>query len=350
MTVYNDELDLLKEAPEGQLNEQNRKKYDTAYRLFLSEKDEYVPETHIGMYSLFRNPENSAVYMGEEHCQSIRIKTYKACMELFKKYSTQSFCDFFNYNTKALTEIGANYFSTHEKMAAIAELIQAFPNSSIENKTATVSISFGIDKYILKKYIECLRNGDDFWRDPPNCVINRQKQEARKKDFIMFGQDKIKIDYRNSVYMPKNPLYCRFLDWCKIQEIEPYEGILMAIDYLLELHPADELEPVAMYDKISDIDIPIYAKPHNVSKRIERSVVFSGQLFSQAGKIIERYNREPKNAARKLDFDLYCNNALSLLNRSMDIEYSDPDLYEEQVQFEEASQYNKQLLTDSESE
>lgn len=323
-------------------DEENR--FDTKYRLFLSEKDEYVPNTHIGMYSLFRTPENTSVYINESLCQSIRYKTYSETLELFKKYDSPDYRLFFTYNAEALTKLGKNYFATHDKIAPIAELVECFTESVKINDVWAYAVSYGIDKLVLKTYLDCLRNGTDFWESPPISVIKRKKVEAMKRDFVLFGEDEVQMDYWNSIHMPRNPLYHRFLDWCKIQKIEPNEGMMMAIDCLMNAIPASELENLTEYDKLSELDVPIYGKPREYSNLVKRNVIYSGKLCKIADSIIERYNREPKNASKKIDFDLYCNNALYMLNQSMDIYYRDPDLYAEEVALAEAEEYNRKLF------
>lgn len=319
-----------------------KKEYDTKYRLFLSEKDEYVPKTHIGMYSLFRNPDNTSIYMSESSCQTIRYKTYNAVMELFQKYESPNFCSFFTYNAEILTKLGRNYFATQDKIAAIAELIECFSEKvSVPNSNPAIAISFGIEKLTLKYYLESLRNGTDFWAKPPISVVKRKKVEAMKRDFIVFDEDETQMDYWNSIHMPRNALYHRFLDWCKLQGIEEYEGMQMAIECLLYAYPADELAPITEYDYIDELDVPLYAMPRENAKRIERTVTFSGKICALADKIIQRYNRDPENIAKRIDFDLYCNNALHMLNQSMDLEYRNPELYAEQLEFEEAKKYNE---------
>lgn len=318
--------------------------FDTKYKLFLTEKDEYVPATHVGMYSLFRNPENTSVYMSESVCQSIRYKTYTKTMELFKKYQTPSFCTFFNYNSDILTALGVNYFATSDKFAPIAELVECFPQKVETDSVPAQAISFGIDKIVLKEYLKSLHDGTDFWSSPPISVMKRKKLQQQKRDFIMFDGDDTQLDYWSSIHMPRNPLYHRFLDWCKLQGIESYEGMLMAIEMLLYAYPLEDLKDLTEYDYIDELDVPLYAKPRELSKKIERTVIFSGQICSLADKIIERYNREPKNIAKRIDFDLYCNNALYLLNQNMDIEYRDPALYDETAMMDESEAYNKELL------
>lgn len=310
----------------------------------MSEKDEYVPDTHIGMYSLFRTPENTSVYMSESLCQSIRHKTYTETLELFKKYDSPDYRLFFNYNGEALVKLGKNYFATHDKIAPIAELIECFTISIKLDDVWAYSISYGLDKLVLKSYLDCLRNGEDFWKAPPISVMKRKKVEAAKRDFILFGEEEIKMDYWSSIHMPRNPLYHRFLDWCHIQNIEPHEGMLMAIDCLLNAIPAGNLASMTDYDQIGELDIPIYAKPRTTSTLIKRTVQFSGKICSIADKIISRYNRDPKNVGKQIDFDLYCNNALHTLNQSMDLYYRDPELYEEELELKEAEEYNMKLL------
>lgn len=324
-------------------------KVETKYRLFLSEKDEYVPSTHIGMYSLFRNPENTSVYMSESRCQSMRYKTYSKTMELFKKYRTLSFCTFFNYNADILTKLGVNYFATHDKFAPIAELVESFPHKIETTPVPSQAISFGIDRMVLKSYLESLRKGTNFWTAPPISVIKRKKVQLEKRDFVLFDEEETKMDYWKSIHMPRNPLYNRFLDWCEIQGIQAHEGMLMAIDELLKSHPADGLKDLTEYDYIAELDVPLYAKPRERSKRVEMPVEFSGKLYSEAEAIIERYNREPKNSAKKINFDVYCNNALFLMNSNMDLQYRNPNLYDEETMLGEAESYNMELLRKTET-
>lgn len=331
-----DEFSTTKELEDGP--------FETKHRLFLSEKDEYVPSTHIGMYSLFRNPDNTTVYMSESLCQSIRYKTYSETLELFKKYESHDYRLFFTYNAEALTKLGKNYFSTHDKIAPIAELVECFTKSIKVKDVWAYAVCYGIDKLVLKTYLECLRTGKDFWESPPISVIKRKKTEAKKRDFILFNSDEIQMDYWNSIHMPRNSLYHRFLDWCKLQKLEPYEGMLMAIECMMDTLPPTELAALTEYDRLGDLDVPIYAKPRNHLNMVKREVMFSGKLHQIAESIIERYNREPKNTAKRIDFDLYCNNALHMLNQSMDVYYRDPELYEEQLALEEAEQYNQKLF------
>lgn len=324
--------------------EEQKQSFDTRYKLFLSEKDEYVPSTHLGMYSLFRNPENKSVYMSESWCQSIRHKTYTSVMELFKKYKTPSFCTFFNYNTDILTKLGVNYFETHNKFAPIAELVEAFPHQTETNSVPAQAISFGIEKLTLKKYLESLRNGTDFWMDPPISVIKRKKLQQEKRDFIMFGEEATQMNYWQRIHMPQNPLYKQFVDWCRLQHLRLAEGMLMAIECLLQARPAEGLKDITEYDYIDELDVPLYAKPRESASRIKREVLLSGKICAIADKIIERYNRDPKNIAKRIDFNLYCNNALHLLNQNMDLQYRDPTVYEEKVMLDETEAYNNKLL------
>lgn len=348
LTLISDEKRNGLPKIEGEIEKQE---YDTTYRLFLSEKDEYVPASHVGMYSLFRNPDNSSVYMSEANCQSIRRKTYNSTMELFHKYESPNYCDFFNYNTDILTKLGRNYFSAQDKFAPIAELVECFAEKvSILNSTPAIAISYGIEKVTLKYYLESFRKKTDFWSRPPASVVKRKKLEAKKRDFIIFDETEMQMDYLNSIHLPRNPLYHRFLDWCRLQGLEAYEGMQMAMECLLDTHPAEELQDITEYDYISELDVPLYAKPRGVAKKVERTVVFSGKLCALSEKIIERYNRDPENAAKRIDFDLYCNNALHMLNQSMDLQYRDPDLYAEEIEFEEAKRYNTALVKQEERE
>lgn len=296
----------------------------------LSARDEYIPKTHIGMYSIFRNPRNKNVYMSEKHCQAIRQKTFNGVLNLYKKYGSPDFADFFNYNNHVICEIGLNHFANHPKIAPVVSLIECFQCERVINGHYDIKkmiISFAINRELLFQYFET-----------GNVPIIERKKKSR--DLILFGEEQIKVDTVHSVPVERNALYRKFDDWCALQGVDMQEGISMALEALFERYPIDSLKDTAAYDFLTEFDKPLFARPKYNPDKVERRVEFSGTICELSDKIIERYNRDPVNLTKKIDFNTYVNNALYLLNSNMDLKYQDPELYKEKLDTEEFIRYN----------
>lgn len=297
----------------------------------LSEKDEFVPSTHIGMYSIFRNPKNKNVYLSEQHCQSIRKKTFEAIFNFFRKYGSPDFADLFNYNVDTFTALGLNYFATQPKVAPLANLIECFTISP--NLNGIRRVSFGLSKKALEYYFTT--------RHVP--IITRNKSKSR--DLILFGAEEIKLNSEVNIKIDRTAWYRRFVEWCELQGVDQQEGLIMAFEQLFNAYPLTDLLPTSEYDFITEFDKPLFAKRKGIAKgTTNKTVELSNIINGLAEDIIKRYNRDPDNATKKLDFDTYINNALYLLNNSMDVKYQDPELYQEKIQTERMIKYTKENL------
>lgn len=302
----------------------------------LSEKDEFVPKTHIGMYSIFRNLKNKNVYMSEQHCQKIRLDTFNAILNLFRKYSSPDFADLFNYNIDTFTEIGLNHFARHPKIAPLSKVIECFTYSP--NRNTIRRVSFGINKKVLSYYFQT--------GHVP--IITRNKEKSR--DFILFGAEELKLDKDTSVKIDRTALYRRFVDWCLLQGVDQQEGLLMALELLLNTYPLTELLPTSEYDLLTEFDKPLFAKRKGIAKgTTNKSVEISNIICALAEDIIARYNRDVNNLTKRLDFDTYVNNALYMLNNNMDLKYQNPELYQEKLETERMIQYTKEQLKKGEN-
>lgn len=302
----------------------------------LSEKDEFVPKTHIGMYSIFRNPKNKNVYMSEAHCQKIRLDTFNSILNLFRKYGSPDFADLFNYNINTFTEIGLNHFARHPKIAPVAQVIECFTYSP--NRNSVRRVSFGISKKVLAYYFET--------RCVP--VIYRNKEKTR--DFVLYGAEELKLGSDTSVKVDRTALYRRFVDWCTLQGIDQQEGLLMAFELLLNAYPLTDLLPTSEYDLLTEFDKPLFAKRKGVRKgTTTKNVEISNNICALAEDIIARYNRDVDNLTKKIDFDTYINNAIYMLNNNIDLKYQDPELYQEKLETERMIKYTKEQLKKGEN-
>ena len=278
----------------------------------LSNKDQWIPHGYIGMYSIFRNPKNQAVYTSEANCHRMRQKTFEAILELCKQYNTPNFAKLFNYNARVIGEVGLNFFAEHDMINPIAGIIECF-QATFRNDKFHVYICFGIRKDRLEEYFEtgvC-----------PKIVL------PENRDAVIFGKKDVKFFADKVIKVDRSVLYRKFEKWCRAKNVSENDAIMIALDLLMNKFKINGYDGIGEYEPITILDRHLF---HQSGKQEpeERSVTVSGIVSGQADKIIERWNRDPENAAKKkMDFDTYCNNALALLNKSMPQKYTDAQLF-----------------------
>lgn len=307
----------------------------------LSERDEYVPTTHIGMYSLLRNPKNKGIYMGEKRCEKARKDTFSSVLNLYIKYGSPDFADFYNRNAEVITQIGMNHFAYNQKLAPIAEFIECFISEVIGETNKRIFASFGINKQLLRVYLDSLKSGESLGKEFLRKFLVNQPDKSKSRDFIIFGHDDVTLFDSTSIDLDKNALYRRFLDWCELQGVEKSDGVLMALESLMDAYPLSDVKENTDYDILTEFDVPIFKKPEKEADKVDRTVVFSGGILALAEKIVQRYNRDANNLTKQVSFDTYINNAVHLMNQTMPEQYRDPELTEEKKQLEEMVRYNR---------
>lgn len=287
----------------------------------LSEKDEYIPETHIGMYSLVRNEKNMSVYMGESQCQTVRKKTFDSVLKIFREYGSPSYSDLWNYNIAAINDNGLNYFTTNMHIAPIAHLIQCF-ETKIDGKTygsKHLMISFGINKKALNYYLKSVSDGRP-------KIPHLKEPPPKTRESVLFGYDTIKVGKDGKLILERNAVYNRFEHWCMLQGVTLEEGAMMALQTLIKDYPIDELNDLNYYGIVTELDRQIFEKQIEEEKET-RTISFSKMFLNKAREIITRYNRDPNNIEKgRIDIDTYMNNALYLINNNMPVKYRDPEL------------------------
>lgn len=313
-----------------------RKRLPGEQRPTLSERDEYVPDTHIGMYSILRNEKNKNVYMGEEQCQITREKTYNGVLKIYNRYNSPSYADLWNYNIEAINECGLNYFASNKYISPIRNLIECFESGTLKNQGIYVArekvISFGIERESLKKYLDELSDYNEV--ELHIKIPHRPSLRKKSRERVLFGNE----TYRRiggTVEIPRNAIFNRFQHWCVLNGVSEQEGLLMAIEGLFKSYPVDGLNEPRQYNVITELDRKIFGKQHEPGRADEVPVAISGVIYGKTSEIIARYNIDPKNMIRDpMTFDDYVNNALYLLNSKMPKKYRDPELIEEQRETE----------------
>lgn len=291
----------------------------------LSERDEYIPVTHIGMYSILRNEKNKSVYMSEPQCQNVRKKTYNAVLEIFREYNSPDYADLWNYNISAINDCGLNYFITNPKIAPVGDLIECFEEIVEVNQgrariqgNKRLYISFGINKKLLAEYFK-----------NPSKIPKLKPPGNKSREAVIFGEDTIKIGKEGMLVIERNAIYNRFFHWCKLQGVDKREGALIALQTLFRCYPVNGLNETEYYGMVTELDRQIFTKTHDKGKE-EVPVTFSKTILGKSQDIIARYNLDPNILTKpRMDFNTYANNALHLLNSNMPMKYQDPDFLKE---------------------
>lgn len=297
------------------------------YPLQLSDKDEYIPDTHIGLYYILTNPKNKTLKISEKHCQLIREKTYNGLNAIYREYGSPSYADLWNYNLNAINENGYNHFITISQLVPFAQCIECFEKAIIINEynNRRLMISFAISKENLAAYA----------KNPNSNKKMQLKLPPKSRDQVIFGFAKIPFFGKRTTDIEINALYLKFKHWCKIKEIEESKGILIALESLLNNYPLTGLDDTDKYNTITEIDRNVFRdRKYEGKETIETEL--SSKLLSEAKDIIYNYNLDVENLTENdISLDTYLNNALYLMNQNMPLKYSNPKLYEEQQKIEE---------------
>lgn len=300
----------------------------------LSKQDEYIPKTHIGMYSLLRNEKNKSIFMGEDQCQNIRKKTFNSVFAIFREYNSPDYADLWNYNISAINDCGLNYFINNPKIAPIADLIECF-EELVETNVGIgklhggkiLYVSFGINKKLLLQYFKSM---DEANKNRTEVKIPKLKlPEPKSREAVLFGVETFTRKDGNTIVIERNAIYNRFEHWCRLQGIRKNEGLLMALETLFKCYPVDGLQELEYYNMVTELDRLAFRSRLEKGNE-EVTVNLSKVIYGKTKEILARYNLDPDNLSKgTMTFDTYANNALYLLNSKMPLKYQDPDFVKE---------------------
>lgn len=290
----------------------------------LSMKDEFVPSTHIGIYDILRNPNNKKTYVSEEHCQKLRYETFDNIMKIYTRYGSPKIDDLFNNNIGAFNQLNLNRFAHIKGLIPFAGCIECLSSMQSESRYGVQKreiICFGIRKDIIDNYVKTKR-----------VPVFAKTVNPYERDLILFGAEEIALSQNKKVEVTRTAKYRQFVHWCELQGVDKEDGLIMAFESLFERYPITELLPTSAYDVITDFDRPMLFKKPTLSNRgekVNKQVEFSKFVYDYAEDILARYNRDVDNTLRQMDMNAYINNAVNLLNNSMDLKYRDPELAKE---------------------
>lgn len=299
----------------------------------LSEYDEFVPNTHIGITALTRNYDNKGAYMGKAALERMRANTFQSVYSLFRQCGSISFAEFFNSNLEDLCDLGLIHFEDNRALSQVVNLIECFETL---RKTPPKSyvISFGINRKDLREYLSLQKSGATIPERLKHSKYYLKKPTEREKMLQRFGGYWIQSSHNGGFPLCNNAILRRYQAWCKLNGITLEDGLLFAMERTVNEYGEKKPEELEKYDKKTPFDYLLLKHPKKEAECVSIEVQFDGTLFAIANAIIDRMNRDPRNLLHPIDFQLYINNALLALNKKMPLKYRDPNLYLEYGEYQ----------------
>ena len=275
--------------------------------------------------------------------EKMRKETYSNVLKLYNKYGSKDFDAFYNVHAEEIVALGLNRFVMHDKIAPIAHLIECFQTKWRSESTKKIrrAISFAIRLDVLEAYGKAVQEARDNGTKLVLPELPRNGQEPRKS-LAIFGTAAVEInDGEKHMLKPeRNALYNQFVAWCKADGISVPQGLMQAMDLIIQQRPHEEVKEIEHYRIVTEFDRQIMI-PTTMADQ-EKYIKVNGELYAKTMDIIRRYNADPRNLAKgNISFSVYCNNALVTQNSKAPLKYRDPDAYEQMLRAKEADEYNR---------
>ena len=275
----------------------------------------------------------------------MRKETYSNVLKLYNKYGSKDFDAFYNVHAEEIVALGLNRFVMHDKLAPIAHLVECFQSKWRSERTKKLrrAISFAIRWDILEAYGKAVQEARDNGTKLVLPELPRNGKEP-SKSLAIFGSASIEInDGEKHVLKPeRNALYNQFVDWCKADGVSVPQGLMQAMDLLIQQRPHEEVKEIEHYRIVTEFDRQIMI-PTTMADQ-EKYIKVNGELYAKTMDIIRRYNADPRNLVKgNISFSVYCNNALVTQNSKAPLKYRDPDAYEQMLKAKEADDYNRKV-------
>lgn len=327
--------------------------------IFLSEKDEYVPDEYIGIYEIFSNPKCALPThtpekwcLGKTKLKELRGKTFKSVRSRFLESKASDFSRYWNSNLDAINNLGINEFF---KISCFTELAQAMIcfKTSIKNKTngkKRVIISFGIKKSIYRSYYDSLEKSLETGEIPEKVnLYDRHKRRVVDIDKLPRTMIRFESEVPNQykwVEIYKNEIFTMFEQWCKLKKKTKKQGLYEAMALLMKSQPIKEMESdLEVYSNQIDIHTTDFVQENSGSGDMLLKATVPKKIVSLSHEIITRYNSDPNNKAKTLlTTDLYVAQAINEFNKNIPLKYSDPIAYEEYLNIKKTQTYNENML------
>lgn len=331
------------------------------YRMFLSEKDEYVPDDFVSITEIFTNPKcRLPGYTAEEWCighkklKEMRDKTFYAVRKRFYESGAAQYDRYWNSNLDAINHLGLNEFAKLGCFIELAEVMICF-QVSIETKYMKGSkrkyICWGIRKRLYKQYYNNLKDALENGTETPKIKLYDAKKSNRGKlESVNLPRTKAIFGWPDGttrkIAFEENDIYYTFLQWCKFKGVERKRALYNAMIVLMRDYPVKELENLKIEKRKTDIEMV-----HEISIQNNKvgcktfSMPMPEELSKQLDNIVERYNNDPNNLGKqKLYKKALVAQAIQFYVKHLPLKYTNPLMLEEYKKIKDTEAYNKKII------
>lgn len=330
------------------------------YRMFLSEKDEYVPDDFLSITQIFTNPKCALPgFTPEEWClgknklKEMREKTFYSVRKRFYEAGAPMYDRYWNSNLDAINHLGLNEFSKLSCFIDLAQVMICF-ETAIETKYMKGSkrkyISWGIRKKLYRQYYDNLKEAVDNGTEPKKIKLYENKKNNRGKlSYVNLPKTTAIFGWPDGttrkVKFEENEIYYTFMQWSKIKGIERKRALYAAMITLMEKYPVKELENLKIEKRQTDIEeVREIAIQNNRIGSKAFSLLMPEELNKQIDDIVQRFNNDPANMGeQKLYKKVFMVQALQFYIKHLPLKYTNPQLLDEYNRVKEAEEYNRKI-------
>lgn len=338
-----------------------RKSNRKYYRLFLSNKDEYVPDTFVSITEIFTNPKMRLPgytaeewILGEKRLKELREKTFYEVKKRFTESEGKQYDVYWNANLDAINYLGLNEFAKLSFFIELAQVMVCF-QTEVETKYMKGSkrryVSFGIRKKNYRAYYNYLKATIE--KDETATTIKLYEPKKSNRGSLA------RINYKGTNILVESPdgtktripiiqndIYNEFVKWCDLKGIEKKRALYGAMKLLMKTYPVDDPETIKTDRHKTDIEIV-----HEAAKKQNRvgfthiTANVSPEMGKDIEDIIERFNNDPDNLVKpQLSKGVFALQALYFYIKHLPLKYTNPLLLEEYNKIKESEEYNNQFV------
>lgn len=329
------------------------------YKLYLSERDEYVPNDYLSITQIFTDGQCALPgftadewCIGEKALKKMRQKTFNNIKVRFKTSNAEFFNRYWNSNLDVINSLGLNEFARLSFFSELASVMIAF-EERVATKTGTKKkiISFGIKKSLYRKYYDNLKNALETSTEPYAIYLFDRKKNSRGNMACNQVETVMRFkcaDGKNRhIELTKNDVFCAFEIWCNAKGCTKKDGVYQAMQLIMREHPIAGQNETESFRKKTDLENEEIVVQYTGNERYKTLIAKIDESMAEKVKeIILRYNLDPDNLAKnnKLTQNDFLKQAIAYFIKHLPLKYTDAESYKEYMRIKQADEYNTRLM------
>ncbi len=311
-------------------------RYTDLKYLLLTDRDEFVPASHIPLYALFIEPEQSRDLFSVDTGELRRKAMYKNVLAEFKRVKADNFANFWNYYAFEIVASGMVEFHQYEPLEGLCQYIECFERKLPNRKKTglTTHISFGLNKHVIKSYFDAKQEAEATGVEfvpPPKAV--RYPAPIMKTDFykevVHASASPANASIKDArVFLQRIVCNRMFKHWALLNKLTYSQAMVRILQDFFENNEFEGMHPPEFYENEESV-LEAYADvPRPATRDVNVTVGIGYEMALTMERIIKNYNNAYENKGKPLwSMSSYIKDAIALLNTTINLKYSNPKLY-----------------------